>query len=193
MFLKINKYICIHKLKIKITMEEKKIDTKNISEELKEVQSELIQRNPEKYVKHKKGDRVYKMKLTPAMCVSLLWIYKFYRHNENADTDKYYTKEDFFPDLIGDKEFNHLIKDYTKLKHWYLITPMPTHPDKVIYKKGYWGITDNGIKFCQREVAMPKYALVSNGFAHSHITTPPQMIEDILTEAGADYNELIKP
>ena len=69
---------------------------------------------------------------------------------------------------------------------------MPLHPTKVIYKKGYYGITENGIAFVQKEVAMCKYALVYNNFAYEH-NTIPVMINDVLKEAGYDYNELILP
>ena len=69
---------------------------------------------------------------------------------------------------------------------------MPTHPTKIIYKKGYWGLTENGVAFCQKEIAMPKYALVYNDFPYEHITSSYVMIDEILKDENLDYNELIK-
>jgi len=135
--------------------------------------------------------KLYSRTITAEMCVALILIYKYYRHSPNAKTNEYYTKEDFFSEILTDKDANYIINDFTKLKYWDLVAPMPTHPTKIKYKKGYWGITDNGVKFVQREVAMPKYALVYNDMVDSHITEPV-MIDDILKEAGFDYEELLK-
>lgn len=135
--------------------------------------------------------KLYSRTITAEMCVALILIYKYYRHSPNAKTNEYYTKEDFFSEILTDKDANYIINDFTKLKYWDLVAPMPTHPTKIKYKKGYWGITDNGVKFVQREVAMPKYALVYNDMVDSHITEPV-MIDDILKEAGFDYGELLK-
>lgn len=135
--------------------------------------------------------KLYSRTITAEMCVALILIYKYYRHHPNAKTNEYYTKDDFFADILTDKDAKYIINDFTKLKYWDLIAPMPTHPTKIIHKKGYWGITDNGVKFVQREVAMPKYALVYNDMVDSHITKPV-MIDDILEEAGFDYEELLK-
>ena len=68
---------------------------------------------------------------------------------------------------------------------------MPTHPTKVIYKDGYFGITENGIKFAQREIGVPKTAYSYNGEIESYesdFTT----IEKIINDAGLNYDELIK-
>ena len=135
--------------------------------------------------------KMYRRTITAEMCVALILVYKYYRHHPNADTSKYYTKEEFFMQIIDDKDTSYIINDFTKLKYWDLLAPMPTHPDKVIYKKGHWGLTDNGAKFVQREIAMPKYALVYNDMVDSHITEPV-MIDEILSEAGFDYTELLK-
>ena len=67
---------------------------------------------------------------------------------------------------------------------------MPTSPTEIIYKKGYWGISENALAFCQKEIGMPKYAYVYNGFAYEH-KPYPVMIEEVLSEAGIQYKELI--
>jgi hypothetical protein len=158
--------------------------------DLKKAQDVLIEKHPEKYFKHKGVGIERKLLLSGNLCIALLWIYKFYRHNEFADKEKYYTKNEFFFDTLGTSDYEKIFSKYTQLKHWDLIAPMPTHPTEVKYKKGYWGITEFGIKFCQREVAMPKYAIVQNDIATKHITNPI-MIDDALKEIGLDYDDLI--
>ena len=163
---------------------------KNVKSEIKEVQDKLIAENPEKYTKGSQTGKKKKLVLNANLCVSLLWVYKFYRHYELAKQEEYYTKKSFFFDLIG-TDSEYVIKNYTHLKHWDLLAPMPTHPTKVIYKRGYWGITELGIKFSQREVAMPKYAIVQDGIAVEHITEPV-MIDEVLKDAGLYYDNLLK-
>jgi len=171
---------------------EKKEITLNENEapsELKIVQDKLISESPDKYTKGSQVGIKKKIVLNSNLCISLLWVYKYYRHNEFANKTDYYTKQDFFFDLIG-TENEYVIKNYTQLKHWDLLAPMPTHPTEIKHKKGWWSITELAIKFCQREVAMPKYAIVQSGVAVEHITEPV-MIDDILDEAGLNYEDLI--
>jgi len=135
--------------------------------------------------------KLYKRELTPNMCISLLYMLKFYRHSPDAVDFQYYTKEDFFgKDIVNDKS-NKLLIDFDKLKFWDLITPMPTHPDKVVIKKGYYSLSENGIKFAQRELGIPKHCFVYNGEVDSH-TTEFITIDDVLKASGFDYNEIIK-
>ena len=61
-----------------------------------------------------------------------------------------------------------------------------------IYKKGYWGITENGIAFCQKEIAMPQFALVYNDFPYEHITNKYVMIDELLAENNLVYDDLIQ-
>ena len=170
-----------------------KIDfTKDISKDLKGMHDMLYSEDEQLKPNLPKGAKLKKMKLTPNLCISLIWIYKYYRHNENAEEGQYYTKQDFFSEILSDGEHKNIVRNFSNLHYWDLITKMPLHPTKVIYKKGYYGITENGIAFVQKEVAMCKYALVYNNFAYEH-NTIPVMINDVLKEAGYDYNELILP
>ena len=172
-------------------MEKKEItlNNKEAPSELKQVQDKLISENPEKYTKGSQTGKKKKIALTTNLCISLIWVYKYYRHFEFAKKTEYYTKKDFFFDLIGtDNEY--IIKNYTQLKYWDLLAPMPTHPTEIKHKKGWWGITELAIKFCQREVAMPKYAIVQDGVAVGHITKPV-MIDELLEKAGIDYADII--
>lgn len=175
--------------------EEDRLKTpEEIKEDLKGVQDKLISAEGSPYLKPKKpeGAKLIRKTLTPKLCISLLWIYKYYRHHENAAEGKYFTRKDFFSDLLSNKEHKNLVSNYTNLKYWDLLMQMPLSPTEVIYKKGYYGITENGIAFVQREIALPKYALVYKNFAYEHQTIPVR-IDEILEEAGYDYNELILP
>ena len=67
---------------------------------------------------------------------------------------------------------------------------MPTSPTEVKYKKGWYGITENGISFVQQEIALPKYAFVYNDFAYEH-NPIPLMITDLLSKA--ELEDLLKP
>lgn len=158
-------------------------------DELKQVQDKLISENPEKYTKGSQTGVKKKLVLNVNLCISLLWVYKYYRYCESANKNDYYTKKDFFFDIIG-TDYEYIIKNYTQLRHWDLLAPMPTHPTEIKYKKGWWGITEFGIKFCQREIAMPKYAIVQDGMAVGHITKPV-MIDELLEKKGYNYDDLI--
>ena len=67
---------------------------------------------------------------------------------------------------------------------------MPTSPNKIIYKKGYYGITDMTREFIQKEIALPKFAYVVNDVAVGHKAIPV-MITDLIPDD--DLLELLKP
>ena len=168
--------------------------TEDIGAELKETQNKLINEEGSQYKKPQlpKGAKLSKKELTPDLCLALIWIYRFYRHNENAVVGQYYSKRQFFEDLLDKKEYNNITKNYYKLKWWGVIEPMPTDPDIIKYKKGWYGITEIGIGFIQRELGMPKYALVYNDFPYEHITGKDYiMIDKILEKIEVDYNEVL--
>ncbi len=133
--------------------------------------------------------KVISLKLDVKKAIALIEIVKFYRHNPDADISKYYTKEDFFG--VHLPEFEEIFEDFEQLHHWDLISRMPTRPDKVVYKDGWYGITENGIKFVQREIGVPKTVHTYNGetdsFDSDFIT-----IEEILNHDELNYDELIK-
>jgi hypothetical protein len=121
--------------------------------------------------------------------IALIEIVKFYRHHPDSDINKYYTKEDFFQGNL--EEYGELFEGFEELHLWDLMSRMPTRPDKVVYKEGYFGITENGIKFVQREIGVPKTAYSYNeendSFESDFIT-----IEDLINEAKLKYDDLIK-
>tara|TARA_R110000744_G_scaffold73285_1_gene146766 strand:+ start:267 stop:809 length:543 start_codon:yes stop_codon:yes gene_type:complete len=175
--------------------ENKKLEiTKDLKAELKTTQQRLVNEEGSSYIQPQlpKGAKLTKRTLTPDLCIALIWIYKFYRHNDKAEIGQYYSRKEFFADLLDNKEYDNITTNYHKLKWWGLIEPMPTDPDVVKYKKGYWGITENAIGFVQRELGMPKYALVYNDYPYEHITDDNYvMIDKSLEEVGIEYNELL--
>jgi len=67
---------------------------------------------------------------------------------------------------------------------------MPTRPDKIVFKRGFYALTENGIKFTQREIGVPKHCFVYNGEVDSH-TTEFVTIDEILKSVNINYDELI--
>ena len=54
-------------------------------------------------------------------------------------------------------------------------------------------ISENGIKFAQREVAIPITAVVYNNVVKGHQLNPHFTIDKILSDAGIDYDAVIDP
>ena len=121
--------------------------------------------------------------------ISLVEIVKFFRHHPDAKQELYYTSKDYFAGLTD--EYADLFNTWDELYLWDLTARMPTHPTKVIYKNGYYGITENGIKFVQREIGVPKTAYSYNGEIDSY-ESDFVTIDKILEDANLEYDELIK-
>ena len=116
-------------------------------------------------------------------------MYKYYKYNSNAEIGQYYRKQELFGELrqnTNQELYNNITRNYTRLKYWDLLVPMPTSPTEVIYKKGWWGITENGIRFIQKEIALPKYAEIYNDFAFNHIVENSVMINDLINDDELD-------
>jgi hypothetical protein len=169
---------------------ETKEATINDLSELKTIQDELINRGDGKYIRQPKPyDAKYTRKeITRDMAICLVFMYKHYRYSEDVKVTDYFPKKVLLQYL---KSYRNITRNFHKLKYWDLITPMPTSPTEVIYKRGWYGITDNGIAFIQKEIGMPKYAFVWNDFAYEHQTNPYVMITDLI--ADDELDELIKP
>jgi hypothetical protein len=164
--------------------------TTNDINELKNIQQELINRGDGKYIRQPKPQDVKytRKELTKDMAICLVFVYKHYRYSENTELTDYFPKKILLQYL---KSYPNITRNFHKLKYWDLITPMPTSPTEVIYKKGWYGITENGIAFIQQEIGLPKYAFVWNDFAYEHQTNPYVMITDLIQEDELD--ELLKP
>ena len=128
--------------------------------------------------------KLYKRTITYEMAICILYMLKFYRHSEKAVDFQYYTKEDFFEELIYSNN-EYVLGNFTKLKYWDIIAPMPIGKKvngKIVHKKGYFALTENGVKFAQREIGLPKYAYVYKDQVNNHSTNDFfYSIDDILT------------
>ena len=128
--------------------------------------------------------KLYRRTITYDMAICILYMLKFYRYSEKAEDYQYYTKEDFFSELISSGN-EYVSGNFTKLKYWDIIAPMPTGKKvngKIVHKKGYFSLTENGVKFAQREIGLPKYAFVYNDQVNHHSTNDfIYSIDDILT------------
>jgi 6-pyruvoyl-tetrahydropterin synthase len=162
----------------------------NDVDDLKTIQQELINRGDGKYIRQSKPvDAKYiKKQITRDMAICLIFVYKHYRYTEDVISTDYFPKKVLLQYL---KSFKKVTRNFHKLKYWDLICQMPTSPTEVIYKKGWYGLTENGIAFIQREIGLPKYAFVWNDFAYEHQTNPYVMITDLIDEE--ELEELLKP
>ena len=130
----------------------------------------------------------YKRKLTPKLCVALVEVLKFYRHTEGVDTLDYFHIHELF------KENPSLKVDFQKLQYWDLIEAKGKMvKGNFIKNYGWYRISENGIKFAQREVAVPVTAMVYNGIVQGHVLNPAMTIDKILSDAGINYEEIINP
>ena len=116
----------------------------------------------------------------------LIFTYKHDKYSDVLITD-YYPRKTLLQYL---EKFPHITRNFPHLKYWDCINQMPTSPTEIIYKKGWYGITENGIAFIQKEIGLPKYALVHNDFAYEHTTNPYVMITDFFSDE--ELEELLK-
>jgi hypothetical protein len=159
-------------------------------DEVKTIQDELVNRGDSKYIKPSLpiDTKLKKIQLTRSMAICLVFVYKHYRYTPDVNDTDYFPKKILMQYLI---DFPSITRNFHKLKYWDLITQMPTSPTEVIYKKGWYGITENGIAFIQQEIGLPKYAFVYNDFAYEHQTNPYYMITDLIGEE--ELKELLIP
>jgi hypothetical protein len=140
--------------------------------------------------------RFYHRKLNINQCLALLHVLKWYRHSEEQPTEL-----DFFNINEMFKDNPKLKTDFQKLLHWDLIEHKgrmevrgKKNPQEVfVVTKGMYRISENGIKFAQREIAIPITAVVYNGVVEAHKLFPYKTIEEMLQDHNLDYNTLIDP
>jgi hypothetical protein len=128
-----------------------------------------------------------KVKLNKSLCLSLLHVLKYYRYcpDDISYLDYFNLQELFFDN-------NHLVKNFPKLEYWDLIEAKGELVDGVFIKeKNMWRISENGIKYAQREIAVPVYAITYDGIVEGHQLQPYATIDEILEIDDNAYNELI--
>ena len=146
--------------------------------EFNDIQNELVEKSKGKFIKPplQKDAEFSKVPMSRNLAISLLFTYKHFKFGDNKLTD-YFPKKTLTQYL---KDYPNITRNFNHLVYWDLIAPMPTNPNEVIYKKGWYGITENGIAFIQQEIGLPKYAFVHNNFAYEHQTNPYVMITDLI-------------
>ena len=145
--------------------------------------------------------KYYHRKLSVNQCLALLHILKWYRYTENSvqiiegqEVFQFFQIDEMF------KDNPKLKNDFHKLLYFDLIETkgrMETKGSKknpkevIVVTKGYYRISLEGVKFAQRETAIPITAIVYNGKVEAHKLYPYRTIEEILTEAGYVYEDLL--
>lgn len=132
--------------------------------------------------------KFYKRKLTANLCIALIEVLKYYRHNPDTSELDYFNIHDIF------KDNPRLKTDFSKLQYWDLIEAKGVML-KNKFRKEYnmYRISENGIRFAQREVAVPITAIVYNNIVQGHLINPHSTIDNILSDSGYDYDVLIQP
>ena len=127
-----------------------------------------------------------KVKLNKSLCLSLLHVLKHYRYTENMDTLDYFNAKELFA------ENNHFSIDFPKLTYWDLIESKGELIDGVFHKeRNMYRISENGIKYAQREIAVPIYAILYDGIVEGHQLKPYATIDEILEIDSEEYNQLL--
>lgn len=130
----------------------------------------------------------YKRRLTSNLCIALIEVLKYYRHTDNVELLDYFHIDDIF------KENPKLKVDFPKLQYWDLVEAKGKMvKGKFVKNYAYYRISDNGLKFAQREVAVPIIALVYNNVVQGHQLNPYGTIDQILAEDNIDYELIANP
>lgn len=130
--------------------------------------------------------REQKRKISPTHCLALLHILKYYRFTENVDILDYFNVRELFA------ENRELLIDFQKLTYWDLIEAKGKIVNGVFRREtNKYRISENGIKFAQREVAIPIYAIVYDGVVEGHQLQPYATIEEILKIDSEQYENLM--
>jgi hypothetical protein len=91
-----------------------------------------------------------------------------------------FSKNDHFLDYLSELEYWDLIEAKGELVN-----------GEFIKENNYWRISENGIKFSQREIAVPIYAILYDGVVQGHQLQPYATIDQILEIDDNAYNELL--
>jgi len=125
----------------------------------------------------------YKRKLHRVMALDVIWLYRQHQKTPWEFVRVQNRK-------LGGRQYSADTGDLGKLKHWQLVEQMPNlNEDKKT--SGYWRITMRGIAFAQKQITVPKYALL-------YLDEVIEFSEERITLADAlpdwfSYRELMNP
>jgi hypothetical protein len=133
--------------------------------------------------------KLYKRKLTPSHCVALLRVYFHYKHSpEVNDVLDYFEYKKLFSG-----EYAALQTHFLQLAYWDLIEAkgrLDEHGN-FIREGNLYRISEQGIKYAQRERGIPKEVQLYNGKVYAHNIERFVTIDDVLEESGFKYNEFL--
>ncbi len=135
--------------------------------------------------------KLYKFSLTANMVLALRIMFDYYNSkypNTDSENLPYNSLDSIFENIEIDQR-KKLLSNFTRLKYWGLIAPMPTRPDKIVYKRGFFTITTNGVKFALLEAGLPKDVFVYNDSVDGH-SNQFVTLDEVLAEVGINYNEI---
>ena len=129
----------------------------------------------------------YRRRLNAQLCISLIEVLKYYRYSPDVETTDFFNVNELFKQ-------NPILKvDFPKLQYWDLVEAQGVvKGQKFIKKSAMYRISENGIKFAQREVGVPLVAIVYNNIVQGHDLSESATIDKILLDAGYSYDEIIK-
>ncbi|NDG32130.1 hypothetical protein EB118_18900 [bacterium] len=130
--------------------------------------------------------REQKRKISKKNCLALLHILKYYRFTENVTTLDFFDSHEIFADNP------QLLIDFQKLAYWDLIEAKGKIVNGVFRREiNRYRISENGIKFAQKEIAIPIYAIVYDGVVEGHQLQPYSTIDQILDINIEQYEKLL--
>lgn len=137
--------------------------------------------------------KFYNRKLNAKLCLALVHIAKYYRHHPSQPDQL-----DYFDYTKLLEAYPQLKVDFPKLQYWDLVEAKGVikkrKGEPVFVKEArMYRISENGVKFFQREVAIPLTAVVYNNVVKGHLINPHATIDKILSDAGYDYDQVIDP
>jgi hypothetical protein len=130
-----------------------------------------------------------KVKLNEEHCLALLHIFKYYRYNdENKNHLDYFHSTEMF------SKNDHFLDYFSDLEYWDLIEAKGELVNgEFVKENNFWRISENGIKFAQREIAVPIYAILYDGVVQGHQLQPYATIDEIIGINDYQYNKYLDP
>ena len=133
--------------------------------------------------------KLYKRRLTPSHCVSLMLVLSHYKHSpEINDVLDYFEYKKLFSG-----EYASLQTHFLQLVYWDLIEAkgrLDEHGN-FIREGNLYRISEQGIKFAQRERGIPSEVQLYNGKVYAHNIEKFVTIDDVLENSGFTFDQFL--